>query len=395
MKDDFWEMGDLTLCFRVYPLSVVLEKIMSSLDTQGAEALRRDGLSNKRAGKRPRLPAVVAAMCLVLLVMSGCGRTSNGLVIESVDNYSLRNGPSLTNSVANGDGFIKGMTVEGSPWSLKTRWTDLNVWDTDFMDPDGKQAKGDDGANFDPPGAAISYFTGHGFCTDGCSTQQSCTTTSACTAPGAGERLPGSCRFSPLDKPRCCYMTDRMAATSGQSDANSGVVNYSSGPVKWGESPTSGGWAQAGTNGGTNLVVLDISCGILPTFWYQALQNAAAGVHMIATLLIAGGDTANVPDRGAAFAKMWAANPEGSVSQAWLDTMSALPLSEGRGINGFGCNIIVAMDGSLEAVNQKINESWTDLRNDNNDAKGNSWYSARWQCNYALPATDGTAWELP
>jgi hypothetical protein len=118
-------------------------------------------------------------------------------------------------------------------------------------------------------------------------------------------------------------------------------------------------------------------------------------VHMIGTLLIAGGDTANVSDRGAAFAKMWAANPEGSVSQAWLDTMTALPLSEGRGINGYGCNIMVAMEGSLQAVDQKMNESWSDLRNDNNDSKGNSWYSARWQCNYALSATDKFAWELP
>lgn len=167
-----------------------LETIMSSRDIEGAKVSLHDSLSNCRAAMRRRLPVVMAAMCLAILVMSGCGRTSNGLVVESVDNYSLRNGPSLTNSVANGDGFIKGMTVEGSPWSLKTRWTDLNVWDTDFMDPDGKRAMGDDSANFEPPGAAISYLTGHGFCTDGCSTQQSCTTTSACTAPGAGERLP-------------------------------------------------------------------------------------------------------------------------------------------------------------------------------------------------------------
>jgi hypothetical protein len=30
------------------------------------------------------------------------------------------------------------------------------------------------------------------------------------------------------------------------------VVNYSSGPIRWGESATSGPWAQAGTDGGTN-----------------------------------------------------------------------------------------------------------------------------------------------
>ena len=49
-------------------------------------------------------------------------------------------------------------------------------------------------------------------------------------------------------------------------------------------------------------MVLDISRGILPTFWYQTLRNANAGVQMIATIMVAGGDTANVADRGATFA---------------------------------------------------------------------------------------------
>jgi hypothetical protein len=340
--------------------------------------------------------AVFALGCLALLVTPSCRPTSTGLVVESVDNYSLRNGPSLANSIANGDGFINGMTVAGSPWHLTTRWTDLNVWDTDFMDSAVDPA-GDDNHNFDQPGTAISYFTGHGFCQDGCSTQQACTTTTACKTPNTsiGERNPPSCRFSPLDKPRCCYMVDRAAATSGQFDQKNGVVDYTSGPIRWGESSTSGAWAGAGTNGGTNLVILDISCGILPTFWYQALSNAAAGVHMIGTLLIAGGDTRNIADRGSTFARMWAANQDGSVAQAWLDTLSSLPTSEGGGINGYGCNIMVAMDSTADRAGQRISESWSDLRDDNNDAQGKAWYSARWQCNYALLSTTKTAWELP
>ena len=359
--------------------------------------MRRSPYSQESAMVKPVGRFIILALgCFAMLVMPACGPTSNGLVVESVNNYSLRNGPSLSNSVANGDGFIQGMTVAGSPWRLTTRWTDLNVWDTDFMDPAIDPA-GDDSHNFDQPGTAISYFTGHGFCQDGCSTQQACTTTTACKTPNTsiGERNPASCRFSPLDKPRCCYMVDRMAATSGQFDQKGGVVDYTSGPIRWGESSTSGGWAQAGSDGGTNLVILDISCGILPTFWYQALNNAAAGVHMIGTLLIAGGDTNNIPDRGSTFAKMWAANPEGSVAQAWLDTLSSLPASEGRGINGYGCNIMVAMDSTADRAGQRMGESWSDLRNDNNDAQGKAWYSARWQCNYALPSNTQTAWELP
>jgi hypothetical protein len=201
------------------------------------------------------------------------------------------------------------MTVNGSPWVLKTKWTNKNVWDRDFTDGDISRF-GIDHMYFDQPGVAISYFTGHGITAHGCSTQ-ACTTTGACTTLVAGARLPRTCRFSPFDKPRCCYMVDRAAVTSGQFDANAGIINYTGGPIRWGESATSGAWAGAGTNGGTNLVVLDISHGILPTFWFQTLRYASAGVHMITTLMTAGGDTANVANRGSTFARMWAANPNG------------------------------------------------------------------------------------
>ena len=41
---------------------------------------------------------------------------------------------------------------------------------------------------------------------------------------------------------------------------------------------------------------------------------------MIATLMTAGGDTANVSQRGPMFASRWSQNEQGSVAQAWLDT---------------------------------------------------------------------------
>ncbi len=345
-------------------------------------------------------------LSLAVLVAAACAPTSTGLVVESVDDYSLRNGPPLSNSVANGDGFIREMTIAGSPWHLTTKWTDRAVYDTDFFD-NNLVSFGNDQFNFDRAGVAISYFTGHGFCNSGCSTQ-SCTTTKACTNPASGGQppgTPGTCRFSPLDNPRCCYYTDGMAATAGTFDQAAGVVDYSSGPIRWGESATSGPWAQAGTDGGANLVILDISCGILPPFWYQELRNAVGGVHMIATILVAGGDTANVANRGSTFGKTWAAHPDdGQVAQAWLDTMAALPgdeggackdLGGGHGFNGCGCNIVVAIDSTPQGAASKISETWSDLRSDDRDAKGNNWYSARWTCNYTLPSGDQTAWELP
>lgn len=358
-------------------------------------------------------PFVLITAFLLVLNFSGCGPHSYGLAVESVDDYS-KLGPtvSLKNSIANGDGFIRGMSIAGSPWELKTRWVDKDVWDRDFIDRDLNPSANDD-LYFDAPGVAISYFTGHGISASGCSgispitgqnTTQPCTTTAACTTPFTATRAPGSCRFSPFDTPRCCYMVDRAAVTSGQFDINGGTVNYTGGQVRWGESANSGAWAGAGTNGGTNLVVLDISHGVLPTFWFQILRNANAGVHMIATLMTAGGDTANVPDRGSTFARMWAANPNGNVAQAWLDTMSALPKGEGQacnnkggghGFNGCGCHIVVAMDSTPQGAADKMAEDWIDLRSDERDAKGNNFYSARWQCNYTLSSPGASEWEKP
>lgn len=198
-------------------------------------------------------------------------------------------------------------------------------------------------------------------------------------------------------------MVDRAALTSGSRDSNGGIVNYTSGSVRWGESANSGPWAGAGTNGGTNLVVLDVSHGILPPYWFETLRNASAGVHMIATLMTAAGDTFNISQRGSTFARIWAANQNGNVAQAWLDTMTVLPYlpgdpcgnEGGHGFSGCGCHIVVAMDSTPQGAASKMNEDWIDLRSDDRDAKGNNWYSARWQCNYTLPGAGASAWEKP
>ena len=342
-----------------------------------------------------------ALVILAGLVVGSC--TSNGIVVESVNNYG--GSGDLSNSIANGDGFMNGMTVQGSPWRYLTRYTDGNVWDTDFVDLE-LNSNGDDDWTFDQPGAAISYFTGHGITAHGCTTT-SCSTTAACTTPNPanGERLPGTCRFSPFDPPRCCYMVDRALVTKSTSDKFNGVVNYSGGnQVRFGESQNAGGWGQVGTKGGTNLVVLDISHGVLPTFWLQTLGPMFGGVHMIATLMTGGGDTANVAVRGSMLASRWAMNDEGSVAQAWLDTMASLPsnlgsrcgnVGGGRGFNGCGCHIVMTMDDTPNRTAQKMAESWSALRNDGWDGKAANWYEARWLCNYTLSSSTKAAWELP
>jgi hypothetical protein len=347
---------------------------------------------------------------LVAPIGEADAQTSTGIIVESVNNYGggadCNTAPNLCNSIANGDGFIQGMVFPGSRWHQTVRFTDNNVWDTDFIDPE-YDPRGNDTANFDIPGTAVSYFTGHGIADHGCSTV-SCSTTAQCTQPntatGSGvPRLPGTCRFSPMDLPRCCYMVDRAAVTSSTFNKFSGIVNYSGGPTAWGESPSSGPWAGALTNGGANLVVIDISHGVLPTFWYQTLQNANAGVQMIATMMTAGGDTAMVADRGATFATFYRTNENTRVSDSWIQTMNSLSAAEGgscpgggggHGFNGCGCNIIVGMDSTPERADGSMNEGWVHLANDSNDALGRWWYHARWVCNYPIPP-DKSAWELP
>jgi hypothetical protein len=337
---------------------------------------------------------------------SMCAPTSKEIIVESVNDY----GPNdqLSNSIANGDGFWQTMSFPGSPFAAGgARYTNSAVWDRDFVDP-SRDRRGQDGQFFDRGRRAIAYFTGHGIVDHGCSTT-ACSTTAACTNPstaaGPGTpRLPGTCRFSPMDSPRCCYMVDRAAVTHSAGDAFSGLVNYTGGPIRWGESPESGGWAGAGTDGGANLVVLDISHGVLPPFWYETFRNASAGVQLIATMMTAGGDTSNVPDRGSTFATFFKANPNSRVSESWVQTMNSLPANEGggcpggggyHGFNGCGCNIVIGMDVTPQRAAQSLTEGWINLTHDSNDALGNQFYSARWVCNYPLQSTGQAAWELP
>jgi hypothetical protein len=358
-----------------------------------------------------RLIGAFIALAGAISVTEAYAQTSTEIIVESVNNYgggtNCNNPPNLCNSIANGDGFLQGMTFPGSRYRPGARWVDGAVYDSDFADP-AVNSQGADRFYFDQSSRAISYFTGHGIVDHGCSTVR-CTSTSQCTRPdtatGPGvPRLPGTCRFSPFDRPRCCYMVDRQAVTFGTFDKFGRTVNYTGGPIRWGESPQSGSWAGAGTDGGANLVVLDISHGVLPPFWYQTFRQANAGVQLIATMMTAGGDTSNVAERGKTFATFFKTNENSRVSEAWVQTMNALPAGLGQGcpggggghgFNGCGCNLIVGMDHTPQRAQASLAEGWVNLTNDSNDAFGNQFFAARWVCNYPLPSTTRSAWELP
>ena len=331
-------------------------------------------------------------MTVFVLSVALAGCQSTGLVVESVNNYS-GNGD-LTNSIANGDGFIRAMTPPDSEWHVIHRFTDRLVWDTDFLDGPQRDAR-----NFDQSGTAISYYTGHGLITPyGENPAHRCTSSSQCTSPPAGASPPGVCKaagstnYAPGDTPQCVYYSDRILLVNGSNDQFGGQVNYSAGAAAWGESSNSGAWRGVGTDGGTNFVVLDASFGVLPTYWVRQTQQAMAGIHMLATIMPVTGDTANVADRGGLFGGSWAQNPDGAVSTAWLTTMNSIA---GSGINGGGCNFVIAFDTTAAKAQGHIDEDWNQLRNDGFDAQGNGFYSARWLCNWPSTITNKSIFELP
>ena len=92
--------------------------------------------------------------------------------------------------------------------------------------------------------------------------------------------------------------------------------------------------------------------------------------------MTAGGDTANIPNRGSTFAAFFRANPNMSVAQAWKDTMNSLPSSPsgggacpagggGHGFNGCGCNVSLAFESTVARAQASLRESWVSITHDN------------------------------
>jgi len=123
------------------------------------------------------MPIRIALLALALATLAGC--QSNGLVVETVNNYGGNR--DLPNSHADGDGFIAALTpADGNnEWRVLARWKDADVYDTDFLDNDTW-----DQSNFDQPGTAISFFSGHGLLVPyGENPSHRCSHSTECTSP--------------------------------------------------------------------------------------------------------------------------------------------------------------------------------------------------------------------
>jgi hypothetical protein len=312
---------------------------------------------------------------------------SGGIVTEAVDTgYGTGTcaGPPLSNRVSNASQFRTEL-LKDARWQAGSNFTNASVWDTDFYDPDLGTSTDGDTTNFDRQGTAISYYSGHGVCTPQASPSQSCSRGSDCTHPPAG--VSSSFARCVVQTPGvsssavCRYSNDVELYVCGSSDRHNHVVDVTSGRIAWGESASSGAYRAAGTNGGTNLVVLDASCATNPNAGAQ-LFNAYAGVHLIATTMNITGDVADVGDRGVSFAKFYAANPTGSVAHAWAESINSVAGTL-HGYNGYGANYVQSYDVSVtEAVWKTEQENWIGLTDDRHDSVGGGYYSSLYQCNY-------------
>lgn len=196
------------------------------------------GLSVRRSATRMQeelfMPIRIALLALMLTVFAGC--QSNGLVVDTVNDYAGNR--DLQYSHADGDGFINALMGPDSnnEWNLLARWKDHDVYDTDFID---SPLSGWDHDNFDQPGAAISFFSGHGELVPyGENPPHRCQHSSECTSPPMGIGR-GICKAAGLpnhaqgDTSQCVYDNQRRLALNGDSQLYNNRANYSNGDAKW------------------------------------------------------------------------------------------------------------------------------------------------------------------
>lgn len=325
----------------------------------------------------------------------------NKIEIEAVNKYDSAHGCSdLVNNITNVDSFRSRMLMGTgiAPFAAGIRYTDSLVYTTDFTDA-SKTTPGYDYSNFDRGGAtqisAISYYSGHGTCNDQTTPPVTCTTASTCPVISG---LSASClrRFDSSTSPSaspptgaCSYSRPRqlIVAPSGTCQG----VNYSSGPVAFGES-TIRTWGGVGTDGGVNFAVLDVSCGLTPGFEGLGLSAVWAGVSTIGTMLPTrnGDDTADSADRGKAWADRYITSDLSSVSLMWADALNSTTggssCAFGGGNHGFvGCGAAISASAdstSAGALFANHTENWQQIVNDGNDAHGTGWFYYSYQCNY-------------
>jgi hypothetical protein len=344
--------------------------------------------------RKGRLIFVAGVGAAIVVAPSGLRAASTTVMAESVDQYNACfPGADTFFRVADAQGFLNNMMSPGTMWTQGANWQNGNVWDTDFTDQDIGQF-GNDTNNFDAPGLAFSMFAGHGNCED--TTTQFCTSSSQCVTPAHNWQFnPGYCISGP-DRSRaaCVYDSPRHLYTCGNNDQLNHRVDYSSGAVALGESSNSGAWRRAGTNGGTNFAIFDISCAVRPNLQNWEVWNTFGGMHNLATLMPTDthSDAWDSSERGSLFAAYYTANPYSAPGVAWQSMINSVPSTEGatcdnvggyHGFAGCGANIVISL-ASTASVASWMNQyqNWIDVSSDGNDSTAGSSMKYSYVCNY-------------
>jgi hypothetical protein len=371
--------------------------------------------------------AIFFAILEACALVAGEAKAANvGIIAESVQNYGCggccanckppkscvnSNGfADLCNTNANASGFYDTLETAGLGFSTNSHgpFSDEAVFDSDFVDPDiGGHTAGDDTDEFDTNnngGVAIGFFAGHGWTgghRGGCEAQ-TCQHDSQCVNPVAPEFTPpaGSCVSNPqsgVGNGICCYATQHALAVNGAVVSFNNNILYAQGYVAWGESKFSGGWANAKENGQLNLIVLNASWPVEQNYGWEELvapigfPPVMAGARLIAAVMPVRGDTADVPDRGSAFASYAITNPNLAVFDAWMDAINNEENGAGGdgcpggyGFNGCGCNLSIAPGSNQTQANEHSSELWVDFQNDASDTTANGWEDWGMTCNYDL-----------
>jgi hypothetical protein len=344
--------------------------------------------SHMIADRKPSHVCWVAGATLAVMAIAHDSRAADGVTIEAIDVYPSCT--SLHNNVANATNFRTTLLSNQSLYKVGTTYFNSDVISSDFIESWDSQ-NFDRQTNLD----AIAYFSGHGQCDDQFP-GQACTTTANCTNPPAGAPSPGICLRSLVDATpgRCSYNVGRKLKANGCA-----LVNLTT-SAHWGESPVYGAWAGVGVDGGVNFVVLDISCGVTPSFWSAQYQPVVAGVATIATIMptSVGSDTFDTANRGSSFAQRYKTNPNSPIAWAWRDAINSTTGGwacflggGGHGVDGCGANLTFSADVNPYWSQFKADtETWVQNVDDLNDAYTTASRSIRWQCNYDCAANPWT-----
>jgi hypothetical protein len=169
--------------------------------------------------------------------------------------------------------------------------------------------------------------------------------------------------------------------------------------MAFGETPVTGSWRGAATNGGTSLVITKMSYDMWLPFaseWWGLF----GGLQLFAGTAIGwGDDDTDSTQFGTQVAYQYSVNPSGSVASGFLDAISSITDGDGScpsayggfshagGINGCGCHAIMATSNTNPCAIARINDRWGALLNDESGCQtgsivnGGYWY---WliNCNY-------------